>query len=61
MLGWVTKLIQLSAFEIIPHNHCSHYLSLRFVNRMIAKPSIILAAELPKNFPRGLSVPSMRM
>jgi hypothetical protein len=38
-----------------------HYLSLRSRNLMTAIPSIMLAAELPKNLLLGFSVPSIRI
>jgi hypothetical protein len=59
MFGCVTKLRkgQLG----LDRSHQTYNLSPVFKKRITAMPSIILAAELPRNLLLGFKVPSIRM
>jgi hypothetical protein len=59
MLGWVMKLEAVSMKEACLSQ--AYYLSPLFKNLITARPSIMLAAEFPKNLLLGFTVPSIRM
>jgi len=60
MLGWVMKL-ETRQHEKAVRLGQAYYLSPLFKNLITARPSIILAAEFPRNLLLGFSVPSIRM
>jgi hypothetical protein len=52
---------RLSARRLVTHKNVTHNRSPVFKNLITAMPSIILAAELPRNLLLGFSVPSTRI
>jgi hypothetical protein len=60
MFGCVMKL-HLSASSLAGQTNATYKRSPVFKSLITAMPSIMLAAELPKNLLRGFSVPSTRI